>query len=581
MALLTLRGIRKAFGGRELFDSISLNVLEGERIGLIGPNGAGKTTLLKIIAGLEEPDEGERALRKGLRLAFLEQEPHLDAAAPIRDIVRAGLKGEEAEHEVERMISRVGLADPDVLCGNLSGGERRRVALAQVLLEDPDLLLLDEPTNHLDAFVTQWLEELLIGIKMPLLMVTHDRYFLDRVTSRIVELDRGELHSYEGGYLAFLDKQGRRLSAERKGEATRKNLLRRESEWIRRGPQGRATKAKARIQRHDVLVESKKASLPEELVLEIPPGPRLGKKVFELKGVTKAPLFSDLDLEIGGRERIGIVGPNGVGKTTLLKILLEELEPDSGTISRGETVEIAYIDQTRAELDENKSVLREISGGHSSVKIGTRLVRIESFLAAFLFDAAQFPAPVGMLSGGERNRVLLAKLMLKGGNVLVLDEPTNDLDLMTLRVLEEALVAFPGTVLVVTHDRYFLDRVATRILYLDGKGGVREWPADMTALLDQLKQERSAAKPRKKREARERVARPGNKRTYAEQIELDALPDRIAVAEAAVTELDARLADPEVYARPDVGEIIERRKREVTELDRLYARWEELESKDS
>ena len=604
MALVSLRGVSKAYGGRELFAGLSLSVLEGDRIGLVGANGAGKTTLLRILAGAEEADGGERIAPRDLRIAYLPQEPALDDDATVLDAVRGGA----AVHEAEAMVSRVGLANPGARCGTLSGGERRRVALAAVLLRDPGLLLLDEPTNHLDAFVTQWLEDLLLSIRVPLVMVTHDRYFLDRVASRIVELDRGALYLSEGGYDAFLERRIARLAAERRAESSRLNVLRREREWIRRGPKAQRTKDKARIKRFEELSAGGTAAVPEDLELHIPPGPHLGTKVFRLHGVTREPLFKDVDLEIGRGERVGIVGPNGAGKTTLLKIILGLLAPDRGRVETGETVAAAYVDQTREDLDPEKSVLREIAGEHGTVEIGGRTVRVETLLGRFLFDTAQFQTPVKKLSGGELNRVLLAKLLAFGlqlverftvrsfeggrggalafelfpsggplvqdGNVLVLDEPTNDLDLPTLRALEEALVAFRGTVLVVTHDRWFLDRVATRVLYLDGGGGVREWPGDMTGLLERLKEERA---PRERKEKTERPKAEPRKLGYREQRELEGLPDRIAEREDEVARLDRQLADPATYTRPDVAEIVEKRAAAAAELERLYARWEELE----
>ena len=570
MALVSLRGVSKAYGGRELFAGLSLSVLEGDRIGLVGANGAGKTTLLRILAGAEEADGGERIAPRDLRIAYLPQEPALDDDATVLDAVRGGA----AVHEAEAMVSRVGLANPGARCGTLSGGERRRVALAAVLLRDPGLLLLDEPTNHLDAFVTQWLEDLLLSIRVPLVMVTHDRYFLDRVASRIVELDRGALYLSEGGYDAFLERRIARLAAERRAESSRLNVLRREREWIRRGPKAQRTKDKARIKRFEELSAGGTAAVPEDLELHIPPGPHLGTKVFRLHGVTREPLFKDVDLEIGRGERVGIVGPNGAGKTTLLKIILGLLAPDRGRVETGETVAAAYVDQTREDLDPEKSVLREIAGEHGTVEIGGRTVRVETLLGRFLFDTAQFQTPVKKLSGGERNRVLLAKLLVQDGNVLVLDEPTNDLDLPTLRALEEALVAFRGTVLVVTHDRWFLDRVATRVLYLDGGGGVREWPGDMTGLLERLKEERA---PRERKEKTERPKAEPRKLGYREQRELEGLPDRIAERQDEVARLDRQLADPATYARPDVAEIVEKRAAAAAELERLYARWEELE----
>jgi len=576
LALATLKGIDKFFGDRPLLRGVDLIVNEGDRIGLVGPNGAGKSTLLKILAGIEEFDSGERTRRKGLRVGLLEQEPRLD---PARSLLQA-TSGDVPPHKVAKVLALVGLRDPAARCGTLSGGEQRRACLARVLIEEPELVLLDEPTNHLDAFVTAWLEGFLLASKPTLVMVTHDRYFLERIATRIVELDRGALHAYPGPYHRYVQLRAQRLSGERSAERSRRNLLRRETEWLERGPQGRGTKAKARIRRAGALQAGAGEPLPAELALRIPSGPRLGSKVVRLEGVAKRfaerPLFAGLDLHLEAGERVGIVGPNGAGKTTLLRICMGLEAPDSGKVETGATVRFAFVDQARESLDPNRSVLREIAGERVSVEVGGKTLRVEAFLERFLFERKMFATPVGELSGGERNRVLLAKLLLEGGNVLVLDEPTNDLDLMTLRALEEALAAFRGAALVVSHDRWFLDRVATRILFLDGAGGWRLHPGDMSSLLEALAQEPRPATAKKK--AVRQKPRSPRRLGYKERRELEALPERITALETELEGIDARLADPATYRRPDAGAVAARRKELAQELAALYDRWEELEA---
>jgi len=631
MSLLSVENVTKGFNERVLLRGVSLAIGEGERVGLLGPNGCGKTTLLKVLAGVEPFDGGTRTLRRDVRLGYLEQEPALDGSKTAREIVRGGIAGRAAvlaqleraheelahaegealerilarqarletelerlgghdiEHKVESTLHALGLDEADALCGPMSGGERRRVALARLLVSAPDLLLLDEPTNHLDAFVTDWLEDWFLETRTPLLMVTHDRYFLDRVVDRIVELDRGALHEYVGGYGEYLEARAARLESERKQESARQLLVRRETVWMRRGPPARTTKAKARIHRYHDLVDSAPPALPSELELEIPPGPRLGTRVIEIKGMSKRfgerVVIPRLDFELGPSTRLGVVGPNGAGKTTLLKLILGELAPDSGTIELGETVRFARIDQMRSELDPNETVIEAIAGKSEVVVIGDRSMRVESFLDRFLFPGPMKFARVSQLSGGERNRILLARLLCAGGNVLVLDEPTNDLDLPTLRALEEALIAFPGAVIVVSHDRWFLDRVATHILYFSGRGDMRSHVGDLSGLLEKLSVERATAakeapkatKPQPR--AEEKAAKP-KRITPWQQKELDALPEKIAAFEREIGELDAKLAEPSLYTGPRAElERVQARRAELEgENAKLYARWEELEA---
>jgi ATP-binding cassette subfamily F protein uup len=497
--------------------------------------------------------------------------------------------GHDVEHALESTLHALGLTDFEARCGTLSGGEKRRVALARLLLGGPELLLLDEPTNHLDAFVIDWLEDWFLETRTPLLLVTHDRYFLDRVCDRIVELDRGELFSFSGGYSEYLEARAERLAAEAKAESTRLNLLRRETAWMRRGPPARTTKAKARIRRYGELVEGAPIARAEDLELALPAGPRLGARVVQLRGVTKRfgsrTVVPKLELELQPGQRLGIVGPNGAGKTTLLRLILGELEPDAGEREIGATVRFARMDQLKGELELERRVSEAVAGKGETVTVDGRTQRIESFLERFGLGMAQQRSLVRDLSGGEKSRLQLAKLFSQGGNVLVLDEPTNDLDLGTLRALEEALLFFEGAALIVSHDRWFLDRVATQVLYLDGEGGARLHHGDMSALLSALAAEKAA------RRADDLAARPAapspqksapkpKRITPWQQKELAEIEARIPGVEAEIAGLDARLADRALYTgkRPEVLAVQARRAELAEELRGLFARWEELEA---
>ncbi|MFT5734122.1 MAG: ATP-binding cassette subfamily F protein uup [Planctomycetota bacterium] len=643
MTLISLEGGSKGFNDRSLFTNAQFELGEGERIGLVGRNGCGKSSLLKILAGAEVPDEGVVTVKKGHRVGYLEQEPALDPTRRVREVVRDGLigrsetlaaievvhtkmatadgdaldrlmtrldqlehelearGGHDVEHRIEATLDALDLRDPQALTGSLSGGERRRVALCQLLVGRPDVLLLDEPTNHLDAFVTDWLEDWFLETKCPLVIVTHDRYLLERVVDRIVEIDGGALHNYAGGYSDYLEGRADRLSAEGRLESTRLTLLRRETAWIRRGPPARTTKSKARIQRYDDLVDKAPDISPENLEFLIPPGPRLGTRVVTMKGIAKSygerEIIRSLDLEMTPGMRLGVIGPNGAGKSTFMKMVTGDLEPDSGSREIGETVRFMGIDQERVDIDPNATVIENVAGNQDVVRVGDRTVRIESFLEKFGFDARMRLSLVKTLSGGERNRVLLAKLLLADGNMLILDEPTNDLDLATLRALEEALTVFPGAAIVVSHDRWFLDRVATHILYVDGKGGTYLHHGDVADLIKRIAAEREAdrlAEVRQRRgggkgggKAAELAAAPAaqpkkSRLTPWQEKELGKIEGKIAAQEKAIAELDVKLASGDLYkigTDPSVAKGLQKDRETAQEtLDATYARWEELEA---
>ena len=641
MALLTLKDIRLAVGDRQLLDGVSLVVEEGQRIGLLGPNGCGKSTLLQILAGVLEPDAGDRTERRDLRLGYLSQDPELPADCDVHQAVLGGiagrrqvldeleqvhaamaedatpdqlerllerqqrlderleeLGGHDVDHRAAALLEALGVEDKQARCDDLSGGERRRVAMARLLLSRPEVLLLDEPTNHLDAEVTDWLETYLLDAGTPLILVTHDRYFLDRLCTRIVEFDSGKLFEYEGGYRSYLVQRADRIEAEAKAESARLNTLRRETEWVKRGPPARTTKAKARIQRHQALVDAAPPPSSAELEFQIPEGPRLGDYVLRVQEVGMSfgerKILRPFSFELGPNQRLGVVGGNGAGKTTLLRMILGNLEPDVGVVGVGPTVVFADIDQKRSDLDGSKTVFEEVSNGNDYVFVGGRSLRIESFLEQFLFPGQMKHARISSLSGGERNRVLIAKLLCAGGNVLVLDEPTNDLDLASLRALEDALLVFPGAAIIVSHDRWFLDRVATRVVHLDGSGSARVHEGDLSLLLERLRQEgaerasaaAAAASTAKQRalaqKQREGSGAPRPQRlSTREQRELEELPQRIESLENELADVDRQLGDPDLYSDQQTDrfdELTKRRKALPDELATLYARWEALEA---
>ncbi|HVV82069.1 MAG TPA: ABC-F family ATP-binding cassette domain-containing protein, partial [Kofleriaceae bacterium] len=518
--ILTVLDLEKSFGPRPVLRGVSLSVHDGDRIGVIGRNGSGKSTLLKLLvaarggAGLDDPDEarqlepdgGTITWRRDLTLEYVSQAPHLPAERTVGELLARG--GSVAEHQIHTMAVGLELPPLDARIDTLSLGQRRRVALGRALLGKADVLALDEPTNHLDADTVAWLEERLEGWPGALLLVTHDRYFLDRVATRIVELDRGALHAHDGDYSSFLVRQAERLAGEAVREHQRAMFVRREIEWIRRRPPARTTKAKARVERFEAAVAARPGMidrLPGTMELRLPTGGRLGRTILELDGLSRTlggkRLFDRLTLVMKPGDRIGIVGKNGAGKTTLLRTILGEAEPDAGKVVLGLNTTPAYLEQGRSELDDAKTVLQEVAGGSDHVALEDGPVHVRTFLRMMQFDDATADTPIGKLSGGERNRVQLARLLRRGGNLLVLDEPTNDLDLLTLGVLEQALLDFPGCALIVSHDRWFLDRVATGILAFEGDGRVVFHEGNYTAYHDRREAAEAAEAARPERGA--------------------------------------------------------------------------------
>lgn len=507
---------------KKVLKDIYLSFFYGAKIGVLGLNGSGKSSLLRIIAGMDKEFQGEVVWSPGYTVGMLEQEPKLDPAKTVKEVVEEAvaatvnlLKEFEEINEkfmdpalmddpdaMDKLITRQGevqekldainaweldvmldkamdalrLPPSDAIVANLSGGEKRRVALCRLLLQEPDVLLLDEPTNHLDAESVQWLEQYLQNYKGTVIAVTHDRYFLDNVAGWILELDRGEGIPWKGNYSSWLDQKQQRLKQEEKTESKRQKTLERELEWIRMSPKARQSKGKARLSAYDKLVGEEAKEKESKLELFIPPGPRLGAKVIEVNGVSKAYgdklLFENLSFSLPQGGIVGIIGPNGAGKTTLFKLITGQEKPDSGNFEVGETVQLSYVDQEHGSLDPTKSVYQIISGGNELMKLGNKEVNSRAYVSKFNFAGADQEKKVGVLSGGERNRVHLAMMLKEGGNLLLLDEPTNDLDINTLRALEEALENFGGCAVIISHDRWFLDRICTHILAFEGDSQV-------------------------------------------------------------------------------------------------------------
>ena len=518
--IYVMKGLSKTYpGGREVLKDIWLSFLPGAKIGVLGANGAGKSTLLKIMAGIEKDFSGEAWAADGVKVGYLPQEPALDPKKDVAGNVMEGLgeikglldrfeavsvklgeslpddemnrllaeqaelqekieavNGWELERTVEIAMDALRCPSGDTAVSKLSGGERRRVALCRLLLQKPDLLLLDEPTNHLDAESVAWLQRFLAEYPGTVVTVTHDRYFLDEVAGWILELDRGQGIPYEGNYSGWLEQKQKRLEQEGKQEQARQRTLQRELEWVKQSPRARQAKSKARLTAYESLVSQSREKAPETAQIVLPPGPRLGDTVITAEHLAKAYggnlLIEDLSFKLPPGGIVGIIGPNGAGKTTLFRMIVEQEKPDRGAIGLGETVKLGYVDQSRDTLDADKSVFEEISGGLDEIDLGRRKMPARAYCALFNFRGPDQQKKTGQLSGGERNRVHIAKMLKTGANVLLLDEPTNDLDVDTLRALEEALLEYPGCAVVISHDRWFLDRIATHIIAFEGMSQV-------------------------------------------------------------------------------------------------------------
>ncbi|CAB3908651.1 ATP-binding cassette domain-containing protein [Achromobacter ruhlandii] len=601
--LITLTDIQLAYGHHPLLDHADFAIQAGERIGLIGRNGAGKSSLLRLLDGRTVPDDGDIARSSGLRVATVEQEPELDENATVFDVV-CNVDGDHEDWQrpsrVRAMLEKLGLP-ADAQIAGLSGGTRKRVALARALVEEPDLLLLDEPTNHLDFDGIAWLEEMLRTWKGAAVIITHDRRFLDSVATRIVELDRGRLLSFPGNFSQWQERKAQWLESERLEQARFDKLLAQEEVWIRKGVEARRTRNEGRVRRLERLrVErAERRERVGDVSLALAEGQRSGKLVAELEHVGKRfgdkVVVDDYSTTILRGDRIGIIGPNGAGKTTLLKLILGEMQPDSGKTRMGTNVSVAYFDQMRAQLDENATLVDIISPGSEWVEIGGTRKHVMSYLGDFLFSPARAGSPVRSLSGGERARLLLARLFARPANVLVLDEPTNDLDIETLELLEELLQEYSGTVLLVSHDRAFLNNVVTQTIAYEGNGhwrdyvgGYDEWVAQRPAPTPAAAAEEDAAKAARAADeaaARAKAAKPKPARAAKmnswELRELEGLPDAIAALEAQQAELAGKLADGSLYR--DAPAEVERINNELakleSELEEKFARWELLEAR--
>lgn len=606
MNLVTIEHLSKSYTERLLFDDTAFSINEGEKVGLIGINGTGKSTLLKIVAGLEEPDEGNVVRGRNLDIRYLPQNPEF---APKDTVLEAILKDNEGhehvwdiESQAKSMLNKLGITDHEALIETLSGGQKKRVALASVLLSTAELLILDEPTNHLDSDMADWLEEYLKKFKGALLMITHDRYFLDSVTNRIVELDKGKLYSYQTNYEGFLKLKAERLDMAAASERKRQSILRVELEWMQRGARARSTKQKAHIQRYEALRDQKAPEIDGKVEMESASS-RLGRTTVEIENLSKSygdkVLLRDFTYIFLKNDRIGIIGPNGAGKSTLMKMIAGWVQPDSGTIEIGQTVRMGYFSQENEDMDESLRVIDYIKNVAEYVKTKDGSISASQMLERFLFPSNMQYTTIGKLSGGERRRLYLLRILMDAPNVILLDEPTNDLDIQTLTILEDYLDSFQGIVITVSHDRYFLDRVVRRIFAFEGDGIVRQYEGGFTdyqaALYERKlaeeagtgeagKQKNSGQKggaasseDEAKREAKaeaEAARRQGRKLkfSYKEQKEWDTIDEDIASLEEAVAELEKEMeAAAANYSQ--LQELLAKKEAKEAELEEKMDRW--------
>ena len=586
MALLSLQNLYKAFGGPQLLDDATLQIERGERICLVGRNGEGKSTLLKIVAGTLESDAGEIIRQPGLKVRRLRQNVPHDLTGSVEELVFQGLEDPHddwtSHQAVDKAISLVGLEN-DLRYEALSGGQKRRTLLAQALVCEPDILVLDEPTNHLDIESIQWLENFLYRYKGTLLFVTHDRTFLRKLATRIVELDRGKLHSWACNYDTYLQRKQALLDGEAEQWAQFDKKLAQEEVWIRKGIKARRTRNEGRVRELEKMRENRRQRRERTgaVNMQVVEAGLSGRKVITAKNVSYdydgVPIIGNLSTTILRGDKIGIIGPNGCGKSTLIKLLLGELEPKSGSVAHGTKLEVAYFDQHRAALDETKTVAENVST-EETITIGNSKKHVLGYLQDFLFTPDRARQKVGVLSGGERNRLLLAKLFTRASNVLVLDEPTNDLDAETLELLEELLANYAGTLLLVSHDRSFLNNVVTSTLVFEGKGQVNPYPGGYDDWLNQRQQATGTGQQSETPKAEKQKS--GRKLSNKERAELESLPKRIEELEAEQEELHQAMADPAFYqkTKEEIAAATTRAEEIPNLLEAAFERWEALES---
>lgn len=593
MNILNAEKISKTYGEKVLFDKVVLGVNKGDKIGVIGVNGTGKSTFLKIIAGIEEPDAGEIVSGRGVTVSYLAQAPQFNPGDTIVGYVIKD-KNNASEAEAKTILTKLGITDFDASINTLSGGQRKRIALARTLVSPAEVLILDEPTNHLDSDMVIWLEDYIKKFKGELIMVTHDRYFLDNVTNRIVELDGGKLYGYDTNYSGFLELKTQREEMERATEAKRANILRRELEWIRRGCQARSTKQQARIDRYEDMKEASRqarASFENKALEMNSVSTRLGKKTIELSDICKSfgekKVIDDFTYIFLRDDRIGIIGKNGCGKSTLMKIITGNLKPDSGSVEIGDTVRIGYFMQENEPLDEKMTVLEFVRNIGEYVTTATGKATASQMCEKFLFGPKSQWTPISKLSGGEKRRLYLLSVLMSAPNVLILDEPTNDLDIETLEILEDYLDGFAGIVIVVSHDRYFLDRTVDRIFSFEGGGRLKQYEGGFSDYYEKKQAENgiasdgatqsvkeavsgdtTSAKPKKYYKERENKL----KFTYAEQKEYDTIDDDIASLESKIEELDGEIAGAATqYSR--LNELMQEKADVEAQLEHKMDRW--------
>ncbi len=592
--LLTIQSVSKTFGADPLFESIAFTVLDGSRIGLIGPNGAGKSTLLGIIAGRIPADDGEVVVRKGVKVSYVAQDSTFEPGLSIRQVLENALHSTDELERLARIsetAGRAGFEDLEPQAASLSGGWRKRLAIAEALINQPDVLLLDEPTNHLDLDGILWLERLLRDSRSASIVVSHDRYFLENVATEMIELNRAYaagLFRAEGNYSQFLEYKDAFLHAQSKHQEALENRVRTELDWLRRGPKARTTKSKARIDRaHELIGELSDLSSRSRTStagIDFAASDRRTKRLIDVQKITYSipgrTLFRDLSFTVVPQQRIGLVGPNGSGKTTMLRLLLGDLQPEAGDIERALNLRTVYFDQQRAHLNLDVTLRRALAPDGDSVIYRDRITHVASWAERFLFRKEQLEQPMSRLSGGERARVLIANLMLQPADVLLLDEPTNDLDIETLEILEENLLEFTGALILVTHDRFLLDRVSTVVIGLDGAAGAEQF-ADYSQWEAWQQNSRRAAAKATAKPARSAASSPRKKSlSYGETRELETIEQRIELAEKVVSAKHDLLEDPAVTSDPQrLHQVYAEQQTAQEEVDTLYARWGELEAK--